>query len=64
MAGYFSKTIQFPSEDDHRRLKVLAAVMNMPVGTMLAALVDAELSQTDKSRINKLKTERPDLWDG
>ncbi len=54
----FSTTVQFPSKEDYRRLKVLAAVRDEPVGVVLAGLVDEHFSQLSQVKIDKILKEQ------
>ena len=58
----FSTTIQFPNEDDHRRLKVLAAVRNEPVGEVLSDLVDRAFRNLNPDQLKELKITNSGLW--
>lgn len=44
----YKTTIQFPSEVDYKRLKVLAAVRDEPVGEVIVKLVEAENAKIGK----------------
>ncbi len=41
----YKTTVQFPSEAAYKRLKVLAAVRDEPVGEVVSKLVEAELEK-------------------
>lgn len=46
----YKTTVQFPSEEAYKQLKVLAAVREEPVGEVIGKLVDAELLKTKQKR--------------
>ncbi len=62
MPQFFSTTVQFPSEEDYRRLKVLAAIRDQTVGSVLSTLVDNAILEFNKADKEHLQKRFPDLW--
>lgn len=61
MDGSFTTTVQFPSKQAYKKLKMLGVLNSKTVGEQLQELVDKKLGEFTKAELRKLLKGRPDL---
>lgn len=61
MDGSFTTTVQFPSKQAYKKLKMLGVLNSKTVGEQLQELVDKKLGEFTKAELRKLLKGHPDL---